>query len=575
MLLRIFSETYRFSRNIAFRYYSANPIKTVKVQVRQGVVVGREERLPNGEPYNAFQGVRYAVPPLGKLRFQPPQPLERFETPELDCTRVREPSAQRDRTTNKFIGSEDCLYINIYVPVKSSLQPLPVIVWAHGGAFTFGHGQSFLPLSLMMEDVIVVSINYRLGVLGFGCLPEIGFWGNAGAKDQLQALRWVQENIACFNGDPGNVTLMGESAGGVCVNLHTLGCNANKLFHKAIMLSGMVNIEWAFQRTPQEKMYRLCEMLGCPSKDPKKILEFLQTSEKAAADKILSKTNSLILPDERRRSSPVPVSLVLEDPNSPDPIISTPVLDLMRTENTLNVPTIIGHNSAEGIMVIEHWFKKLDEVDQDLERFLPRNIPLPKDHPHMKVLAEKIRKFYFGGGKVTFETLQGLSNLLSDYICATDIKLAVEMLATYQPQAPIYAFNFNYNGARDYFKRIKKSEHLEGACHTDELFYLFQSFTDDLSTFNEHDLQITKRMSAMWANFARHSDPTPMDSDITKELGFRWTPVGKPAVGSDLGQDYLIIDRHMRMQDEPAKERGDFWREIYRSYPPLDYSVIN
>uniref|UniRef100_W8B2M4 carboxylesterase n=1 Tax=Ceratitis capitata TaxID=7213 RepID=W8B2M4_CERCA len=575
MLLRIFSETYRFSRNIAFRYYSANPIKTVKVQVRQGVVVGREERLPNGAPYHVFRGVPYAVPPLGKLRFQPPQPLERFETPELDCTRFREPPVQRDRATNKFIGSEDCLYINIYVPVKSSLQPLPVIAWVPGGAFTFGHGHRFLPLSLMMEDVIVIFINYRVGVLGFGCLPEAGIWGNDGVKDQRQALRWVQENIAYFNGDPDKVALGGESSGAACVSLHTFSSHANKLFHKAIMQSGLVTNDWAFQRTPQEKMYRLCEMLGCPSKDPKKILEFLQTSEKAAADVILSKTNSLILLDDRRRSTPFPVSHVVEDPNSPDPIISTPVLDLMRTENTLNVPTIIGHNSAEGIMVIEHWFKKLDEVDQDLERFLPRNIPLPKDHPHMKVLAEKIRKFYFGGGKVTFETLQGLSNLLSDYICATDIKLAVEMLATYQPQAPIYAFNFNYNGARDYFKRIKKSEHLEGACHTDELFYLFQSFTDDLSTFNEHDLQITKRMSAMWANFARHSDPTPMDSDITKELGFRWTPVGKPAVGSDLGQDYLIIDRHMRMQDEPAKERGDFWREIYRSYPPLDYSVIN
>ncbi|CAD7015194.1 unnamed protein product [Ceratitis capitata] len=556
--------------DLKYYFHLVKPIKTVKVQVRQGVVVGREERLPNGEPYNVFQGIPYALPPLGNLRFQPPVPLEKFETPELDCTKMRECSWQRDRQTKKLVGTEDCLHLNIYGPVKPTIQILPVMVWIHGGGFSYGHGQEFLPLSLMMEDIIVVSINYRLGVLGFGCLPEAGIWGNAGLKDQRQALRWVQENIVCFNGDPGNITLIGQGAGGVCVSLHTLGCHANKLFHKAIMQSGTANQEWAFQRSPQEKMYRLNKLFGCASNDPRKMPSPIE----APTEAILSKTNSLLLPDERRRSIQFPLGPVLEDSNSPDPIVSTPVLDRMCEENAISMPTIMGYNSAEGISLIGSWLEELDKVDKDLERFLPRNIPLPFDHPQMKELTHKLRKAYFGGGRVTHENIQGLADILADYIYISGIKLATKMHATHQPNAPLYAYRFHYTGERDVFRITTKFEHLKGACHGDELFYIFQTFDDDVSIFDPADIKIIKQICAMWANFARHGDPTPKDSDITKELGFRWTPVRKP-IGDDSGQDYLNIDYQSEMIQDPDKARADFWFDIYNEYAPRDYSILN
>ncbi|XP_053962251.1 esterase E4-like [Anastrepha ludens] len=575
MFQNIFSRSHRYLQPCsALKYYSKiKSSKEVKVQVRQGVVVGREERLPNGTPFHCFQGIPYAVPPLGKLRFQPPVPLEQFDAPELDCTSPKDPCYQRDSVTREPVGSENCLHLNLYTPVKSSSQPLPVMVWIHGGGFLFGHGQTFLPLSLVSEDVIVVSINYRLGLWGFACLPEAGIWGNAGLKDQRQALVWVQENIANFNGDPNNVTLFGESSGACCVSLHSLVSHAHKLFHKAIMQSGTANSEWVFQRKPREKMYHLCDLLGCYSKDPKEMLKFLQSNEKVTPDIVLGKTRVLLLPDERRRGFPFPLRPVLEDSSSPDAFIDTPVLELMQRTDTLTMPTIIGYNSAEALTILRR--QNLEEIEGDLSRFVPRNIPLPFDHPEIQSFVQNIREFYFGGHKITKEHLQGLANLLTDYHFLIDIHLAIKLQAIHQPRAPLYAYRFNYTGGRDFFKRSFKLEHLDGACHGDELNYLFQYFEDDMSTFSESDAQTTKRLSAMWANFARYGNPTPKNSDIAKELGIAWTPVKRPMESDDWKLDYLSIDRKCSMQQDPDNDRIQFWQNVYKKYKAKDYSIIN
>ncbi|XP_054737779.1 uncharacterized protein LOC129244191 [Anastrepha obliqua] len=575
MFQNIFSRSHRYLQPCsALKYYSQiKSSKEVKVQVRQGVVVGREERLPNGKPFHCFQGIPYAVPPLGKLRFQPPVPLEQFDAPELDCTSPKDPCYQRDSVTREPVGSENCLHLNVYAPVKSSSQPLPVMVWIHGGGFLFGHGQTFLPLSLVSEDVIVVSINYRLGLWGFACLPEAGIWGNAGLKDQRQALVWVQENISNFNGDPNNVTLFGESSGACCVSLHTLVSHAHKLFHKAIMQSGTANSEWVFQRKPREKMYHLCDLLGCQSKDPKEMLKFLQSHEKVTPEIVLGKTGVLLLPDERRRGFPFPLRPVLEDSSSPDAFIDTPVLELMQRTDTLTMPTIIGYNSTEALTILRR--QNLEEIEGDLARFVPRNIPLPFDHPEIQSFVQNIREFYFGGRKITQEHLQGLANLLTDYHFLIDIHLAIKLQAIHQPRAPLYAYRFNYTGGRDFFKRSFKLEHLDGACHGDELNYLFQNVEDDTSTFSESDAQTTKRLSAMWANFARHGNPTPKNSDIAKESGIVWTPVKRPMGGDDCKLDYLSIDRKCSMQQDPDNDRIQFWQNVYNKYKAKDYSIIN
>lgn len=191
----------------------------------------------------AFRGIPYAKPPVGELRFAPPEPAEGWEA-TLDATEFGNDCPQSGSAFNSFVDSlnEDCLYLNVYTPAEGENHP--VLVWIHGGAFVTGSGgASYEPGRLVDQGVIVVTLNYRLGALGFvpvNGLPDGN--GHFGLMDQQLALQWVQDNIAQFGGDTGNVTLFGESAGGHSVLSQMVSAGAETgsegLFHKAIVQSG-------------------------------------------------------------------------------------------------------------------------------------------------------------------------------------------------------------------------------------------------------------------------------------------------------------------------------------------------
>lgn len=167
------------------------PPTRVAVQVAQGYIYGVRDNLPNGENYFYFKGIPYAKAPVGNLRFMSPVPLEKFAVSYLDCTTERSNCMGMDVITRDITGSEDGLFLNVYSPVLprkgDGSQKLPVMVFIHGGGLIGGHADSsmYLPNYLLQERVIVVTLNYRLGVLGFLCLPEAGIEGNAGLKDQV------------------------------------------------------------------------------------------------------------------------------------------------------------------------------------------------------------------------------------------------------------------------------------------------------------------------------------------------------------------------------------------------------
>ncbi len=215
------------------------------VETRSGRVRGLEI-----EGAQVFRGIPYAEPPLASLRFAPPQPVKVW-TGTRDATNFGPSAPQNEMMLAALPGfqvsgqSEDCLYLNVYSP-RADAGRRPVMVWIHGGAFLIGSGSQSLydgiPLALR-GNVVVVTINYRLGALGFLRLDDLGAsplnaTGNAGFLDQIAALRWVQENIAAFGGDPSQVTIFGESAGGMSVGT-LLGTPAAKgLFQRAIAQSG-------------------------------------------------------------------------------------------------------------------------------------------------------------------------------------------------------------------------------------------------------------------------------------------------------------------------------------------------
>jgi carboxylesterase type B len=179
-----------------------------------------------GRPLAAFMGIPYAQPPVANLRFSAPQPVSPWEG--IRVTNQTSPVClQLDAAQYFYVyGREDCLYLNVYtpkLPTRSSTHPkLPVIVYIHGGAFLFGGGSDLGPSYLLDQDVILVTFNYRLGVLGFLSTGDETCPGNNGLKDQAMALRWVADNIEKFGGDKERITFMGQSAGATSVNLHLM-----------------------------------------------------------------------------------------------------------------------------------------------------------------------------------------------------------------------------------------------------------------------------------------------------------------------------------------------------------------
>lgn len=202
-------------------------------------------RFGTAQNETAFLGVPYAAPPVEDLRWKPPQPAVRW-TGTRQATRFGAPCPQLPASWFPYIGwNEDCLYLNVWTTQLSASAKLPVIVYFHGGSNTAGYGQ-MTPLgpALSRLGVVVVSANYRLGPLGFLALPALSAEsehhssGNYGLLDQIQALEWVRENVSRFGGDPGRITVMGQSAGAVDICLLMASPMAAGLFQRAIMESG-------------------------------------------------------------------------------------------------------------------------------------------------------------------------------------------------------------------------------------------------------------------------------------------------------------------------------------------------
>ncbi|MFF0819670.1 carboxylesterase/lipase family protein [Micromonospora haikouensis] len=247
---------------------SAGPV----VRTDSGLVRG-----VTGTGFRAFHGVPYAAPPTGEGRWRAPQPVPAWSG-------VRDATAPPERCAQNMVGGppagvEDCLYLNVTAPTTPG--PHPVLVFVHGGSFQNGSGVDYDPARLATRGgLVVVTINYRLGVFGYLGLPGLAGSGTFGLADQQAALRWVRRNAAAFGGDPGNVTLDGESAGAASVCAQLTSPSARGLFDKAIMESGSCLTDWpdalflpgteaGAQFSPRTTVERagsaLAATLGCPA----------------------------------------------------------------------------------------------------------------------------------------------------------------------------------------------------------------------------------------------------------------------------------------------------------------------
>jgi carboxylesterase type B len=270
-----------------------------EVTIEQGKLRGSTGTNLRGETFLKFQGIPYAKPPLGELRFKSPQPPKKWSG-VFDASKGGDNCYSCDMYRPELVlGSENCLVLNVYTKKISDEKEknlCPVLFWIHGGGFVYGSGSEDLysPDYLITEDVVVVTINYRLGILGFLRLedPSLGVPGNAGMKDMVMALKWVQRNIDKFGGDPNNVTIFGESAGGVSTHLLLLSPMSKGLFHKAIAQSGCA-VGPMVQGTPGVK--RIAKELNLESSDEKSVLKFLMDKSVEELYEIQNQTKDVSL----------------------------------------------------------------------------------------------------------------------------------------------------------------------------------------------------------------------------------------------------------------------------------------
>jgi len=270
---------------------------SVVVNTTYGSVRGSLQ-VNGSHPIARFLGIPFAKPPLGQLRFRPPQEPEPWSQVKDAVQYSKRCMQPHQSSQNSSLFGEDCLYLNIFTPLDTpSNKSLPVMVYIHGGGYVVGSGNQYIGTSLAKKGVVVVAFNYRLHMFGFMSMEDDNLPGNYGMLDQIAALKWVQRDISNFGGDPNQVTVFGESAGSSSVSLLIMSPLAKGLFQRAILQSGVALSPWGYHhpgnRISAKMSARAVALyVGCNDLElPDKLITCLQNVD---AKELIRKSNQVM-----------------------------------------------------------------------------------------------------------------------------------------------------------------------------------------------------------------------------------------------------------------------------------------
>jgi len=451
-----------------------------------------------------YLGIPFAAPPVGELRWAAPQPVEPWDE-VLACTEYGPACPQPESPLYGVEETdEDCLYLNVWTPAEKPDEMLPVMVWIHGGAFETGAGSLgiYNGHNLAGKGVVIVTFNYRLGPLGFLAHPLLseespqGVSGNYGLQDQVFALEWVQDNIAGFGGDPDNVTVFGESAGGMSVINLMVSPLAEGLFHAAICESGpfmdRMTSGAAEENTLEKAEQRgeeLAAQLGCDQeedvlacmreKTPQEILDVAYPkTEGFEGISFGPNVDGWFLPDQP--------SLIFKAGKQHD------------------VPLLVGTNADEGTLFAQ---------DMSLQEYHGYLVEAYGDY------ADEV--FALFPAQSDAEVKGALQRLITELGFASSARFAAESMRNVGSKAYLYRFTK---------KPTDPMAASLGTFHGMEIMYVFGTNADLFRIDqSEEDLALSRTMMDYWTNFARTGDPNGQglvewppyerDTDINLELG--------------------------------------------------------
>lgn len=405
---------------------------------------------------SAFKGIPYAAPPVGAGRWSAPAPPTPWSAPRdaanygADCMQNPLPGVKAGERPM----SEDCLFLNVWTPKPAKGAKLPVMVWIHGGGFVGGSGS--LPetdgAALARRGAIIVSINYRLGRFGFFAHPALGDGGNWGLMDQIAALKWVQRNIAAFGGDPKQVTIFGESAGGESVSRLMASPAAKGLFARAIVASGGGRDSWPALAEAQAKGQAFASRAKAADAAALRALP---------ADKVLGGIN-LMNKEDDRYSGPITDGM----------IVPADAAAIFAAGGQAKVPYIVGSNDDE-LGFVPALFRKMVN-DPAREK--------------LGIAADAVEAAY--GDK------DEANRRIAADVMFTEPALALG-LAQARAGAPTFLYRFGYVAE----KQRKKDQ---GAVHATDVVFQFGNLGPDAT---EADRAAAKQMGDYWTRFAKSGDP--------------------------------------------------------------------
>ncbi len=432
------------------------------VRVQQGLLSGTTGKNPD---VRVYKGIPYAAPPVGDLRWKPPQPPASWQgvrdAKEFSSACWQTPYPAGSIYHAKLPPmSEDCLYLNIWTAAKSAKDRLPVMVWIHGGGFTRGSGISdaYNGENFARKNVVLVTLNYRLGIFGFFAHPELTAEsahhasGNYGLQDEIAALGWVKKNIAAFGGDPHNVTVFGESAGSWAVNALMASPLANGLFERAIGESG-----GSFS-----PMRGLAEAEKAGAKfDPS-----IKTLRAKSAEELVKTNEQVVRPIVDGWVLPQDIATIFAQAKQND------------------VPLIVGSNADEGTTLAPQGAS------------LKAAMFIAGVHERYGTLADSFLKIYPANSDE--EAVSSFFAAYRDQTFGWEMRTWARM-ATKTGHHHVYLYYFDHRPPGPQSARLR-------AFHASELPYVFGNFFWPFP-WEEADHKLSEVVSTYWVNFARTGDP--------------------------------------------------------------------
>ncbi len=501
-------------------------LETVVVETPSGRLLGSRKGA-----IASFKGIPFARPPIGPLRWRPPEPAEPW-TGIRNATSFAATCPQAPTQLDAFMGmavgeqSEDCLFLNIWTPACDDTKR-PVMVWIHGGAFVLGAGSHgvYNGRALAEHDVVVVTINYRLGAFGFLALGlaskgKVPGLGTEGLADQILALDWVKRNIASFGGDPGNVTIFGESAGGMSVSALLASPPARGLFHKAIAQSGAAHIGHDAERSARAAQAFL-EEIGLGVAQAHEAAEAPYSTLIAAQITLLAKTNA---GKDTRKLGALPFQ-----PTIDGVLIPARPISLLREGAGRGIPLLTGTTKEE--------WQLFTAADPRLRLMSAKNF------------TERVERLAGDAAPVMLDVYGNGSPFERFNALMTDKAFTVPAARLAEAQArvaPVFCYRFDW--------RSNFLGGLMGACHALDIGFVFGTHKQRLAgTFfgtGAAAEKLSRDMMASWTAFAKNGDPS------TASTG-RW-----PRYDTSSRPTMIFGDAMPHIVERPDEARLRIWDRI-------------